>query len=125
VVDSIGSWIALGTVRPILDNWVDFPDVSIQPNPIFRIKFLVEEQSFKGFVLLRSKYLLGDYTYKSTAILIYPDDDYQIFQLPVPQSLVDLGVNERTVQVRPRWYTYLTPGLYPPVPIRVLLEELF
>lgn len=124
--DDIGIWNDLSSVVPSSKFWTKFPIVATGANDTIRIRF--ESQDFskiKSFIWLRSRYQTANSDQVSQAIRIYPQQEKQIIQIPIPQDLQDRSVYFRAFEIKKqlRYRRYI--GTASDINYLVFCEELW
>lgn len=124
--DDIGIWNDLGTVTPNHTTWSKFPNTATGANATLRIICICSDWSkVNSFVWLRARYQTSDSNQVSQSVRIYPHQDNQIIQFPIPQDLQDRSVYFRDFEIKKnlRWRKYI--GLTPDITWQMKLEELW
>jgi hypothetical protein len=127
IADDFGVWNNLGTVSPILNEWVKFPFQAIGGLNSIRLSFnydlsLINDNNSYG--LLRWTFNAGSNELIAKPQRVYVDKKTIILDLPIPQDLKDRGVYYRYFEIKKRPY-YIPKWKIKDLNWQVKLEELW
>ncbi|NJR41147.1 MAG: hypothetical protein HC781_22775 [Leptolyngbyaceae cyanobacterium CSU_1_4] len=88
------SWKLMGTVTPT-DEWSLFPVPTYAST--FRITYGGNLALVQSYGYLRQFYAVGQV---SQAVRLYPKSESVIFELPIPQDLIDYGQVQRYLSIK-------------------------
>lgn len=97
LLDDLGTWEQLGTITPIVGEWIRFPKMSEHGYTTFRISYDVPDGLVYSHLRLRSVW--GSYLKLATSsqqIRLYPKKESEIIQIP--------QTNEFNQQNLRRWF---------------------
>lgn len=101
-------------------NWLAYPESSIT-SETFRVTFLALPTTTFSWVWIRPYYIPERFGVGPSR-RVYPSEDPQIIEIPIPQDLRDEGMTVRDIQIK-KGYRYRI-GRSPDGPYTVKLEEL-
>lgn len=126
--DSIGNWRSLGNLHPIERQWKKFPLTATGGNATFRAIFLCDNwNKVSSYCLFRARYTIeGSDQVSGETKRIYPTITPTIFQLPIPQELLDRSIYLRDIEIyKNRFRRARVIGISPDEIIEVQLQELW
>lgn len=105
IVDDFGAWDVLGTVQPIFEEWVEFPDYTESLSNLCRLTFEGDFDDVRSYGYLRCTYVIGLNEIKGRWWKIYPKNQPEIIIYPHPIEFGDLKTNpKRYFEVQKRHY---------------------
>lgn len=123
--DDLSIWNDLGTIEPIYNQWVVFPVQSNGGNAVFRVRWIcVDFDQIRSYVWVRSRFQTQQSNQVTQAIRLYPKSDDQIFEMPIPQDLLDRGIRLRSVEVKKYIQSLRYVGIVPDIAYSMRLEEI-
>lgn len=87
ILDDFGYWDDLGTIQPIFEQWVEFPDYSESLSETIKLIFGGELEQVKSYAYIRSIYVAFNQVIKGQWWRIYPKFDTEVINYPVPEDL--------------------------------------
>lgn len=126
ITDDIGVWNDLGTITPLHKQWLKFPNRATGANATLRITcFCSDWNKVNSWIWLRPRYQTSNSDQVGLSIRIYPKQEKQLVEIPIPVDLQERSVYFRDFEVYKnlRWRRYI--GYTPDVNWQIKLEELW
>ncbi|GAX43445.1 hypothetical protein NIES4075_44580 [Tolypothrix sp. NIES-4075] len=126
ITDDIGVWNLLGSVIPVWNNWLKFPNTATGTNATLRLSYLCPDwKKLNSYLLLRPRYQTSNTLSIGIVVKIYPEIIPNLIEVPIPQDLQDRSIYFRDFEIKKvsKWRRRV--GITPDVDISVKLEELW
>jgi hypothetical protein len=124
ITDDFGVWNDLGTIQPVVGNWIALPETAVGGLDLLRFSFIYPSSAdINSYILIRSIYKTGSNALFSKAIKAYPSQDTTILDIPIPKDLKDRDIYFRDIEIRKYIYGY--KYLVPDYQWQVKVEELW
>lgn len=105
IVDDFGAWDDLGTIEPIFEQWIEFPDYSESLSNLIRLVFSGDLDNLKSYAFIRCTYVIGINEIKGRWWKIYPKINPEIITYPHPIEFGQLKTNpKRYFEIQKRHY---------------------
>ena len=105
ILDDFGAWDVLGTVQPIFEQWVEFPDYTESLSNLCRLIFGGDLENIRSYAYLRCTYVIGLNQIKGHWWKIYPKSEPEIIIYPHPREFGELKTNpKRYFEIQKRHY---------------------
>ena len=103
IVDGLGTWDELGTVEPVFEDWLTFPDYTYSNSTLLRLIFSFERFDLNSYGFIRCKYESQNTFAIGRWIRFYPKLEPEIIRYPHPEDIANLkGDFKRIYQVLKR-----------------------
>ena len=103
VVDDFGAWDDLGTVEPVFEQWLDFPDYTESTSGLLRLFFSALEFDKETYAYIRCVYEVSTTYMVGRWIRIYPKFEPESIIYPHPEDLAGLkSIPRRFYQIQKR-----------------------
>jgi hypothetical protein len=101
IVDDFGIWDDLGTVNPVFNNWLSFPDFTTSASGLLRLFFSSDVFDRLTFAYIRCLYDVGNAYAIGRWIRIYPKFEPELIIYPHPPEFQNLkGELRRVYQIK-------------------------
>lgn len=97
IVDGFGTWDECGTVEPVFENWLTFPDYSFSNSTLLRIATASLNFDRQTYGLIRCIYELENTYAEGKWIRFYPKFNPQFVRYPHAESVPVLKSNPRKI----------------------------
>ena len=113
IVDDFGAWDELGTVQPLFEQWVRFPDYTESQSPLIRLIFGGDLERVQSYAFIRCIYSLFNDEIRGRWWKIYPKRQKEIILYPHPEEFGQLKTNPRRYfEIQKRHYRRLYVGTH-------------
>lgn len=103
IVDGFGEWDDLGTVEPVFEDWLTFPDFTNSSSTLLRLTYLFEEFDQNSYGFIRCKYEAENTFAIGRWLRFYPKFEDEFIRYPHSEDLLALkGDFKRIYQVMKR-----------------------
>ncbi|MBW4479680.1 MAG: hypothetical protein KME54_23245 [Tolypothrix brevis GSE-NOS-MK-07-07A] len=126
ITDDIGVWNLLGSVIPVWNAWIKFPNTATGANATLRLSYLCADwKKVNSYILVRPRYQTSNTIAHGIAVKVYPQTIPDLIEIPIPQDLQDRSIYFRDFEIKKvsKWRRKV--GITPDVDIDVKLEELW
>lgn len=129
ISDDLGVWNQLGSLQPILQDWLEFPVVSDGAKNTFRLEVVsLDPENINSYLLIRSRFQSSLTNQVEQSIRIYPKSHLEeklLFQLPLNRDLFENSVFTRKIEVRKVYIRTRYLGITMDTNYTIRLEELW
>lgn len=124
--DDIGVWNPLGRINsPSLELWTPFPVLSTTGNALFRVQFYCSNfNRISSFCWIRVNIKTQGTEQAFKPIRLYPTEQKQLIEIPVPKDLELRNVYFRSIEVKKSIRRVRYIGVIPDIRWDISLDEI-
>ncbi|ELS04916.1 hypothetical protein Xen7305DRAFT_00046520 [Xenococcus sp. PCC 7305] len=114
IVDDFGTWDLIGTLQPIYEEWIEYPDYSEALSQTTRLIFSGNVDDARSYAYIRVRYEITLDSAYGEWIRVYPKKQDEIILYPHPPEFGLIKINPRRFwQVQKRHWDRKNTGKAP------------